>query len=39
MNLFVFQNVYFVNSGTEANDLAVTMARLHTGAYDIISLR
>ncbi|XP_071785665.1 alanine--glyoxylate aminotransferase 2, mitochondrial-like [Asterias amurensis] len=33
------KNVYFVNSGTEANDLAVTMARLHTGAYDIISLR
>ncbi|XP_022110098.1 alanine--glyoxylate aminotransferase 2, mitochondrial-like [Acanthaster planci] len=33
------KNVYFVNSGTEANDLAVNLARLHTGAYDIVSLR
>ncbi|XP_077982200.1 alanine--glyoxylate aminotransferase 2, mitochondrial-like isoform X2 [Glandiceps talaboti] len=31
--------VYFVNSGSEANDLAMLMARLHTGAFDIISLR
>ncbi len=31
--------VYFVNSGSEANDLAMLMARLHTGNYDIISLR
>jgi len=31
--------VYFVNSGSEANDLAMTMARLHTGTYDLISLR
>jgi alanine-glyoxylate transaminase/(R)-3-amino-2-methylpropionate-pyruvate transaminase len=29
---------YFVNSGSEANDLAMFMARLHTGRYDIISL-
>jgi alanine-glyoxylate transaminase / (R)-3-amino-2-methylpropionate-pyruvate transaminase len=30
---------YFVNSGSEANDLAVTMARLHTGNHDVIALR
>ncbi|HEY2951370.1 MAG TPA: aminotransferase class III-fold pyridoxal phosphate-dependent enzyme [Verrucomicrobiae bacterium] len=30
---------YFVNSGSEANDLAVLMARAHTGNYDIIALR
>ncbi len=30
---------YFVNSGSEANDLAITMARLHTGNYDVIALR
>jgi len=31
--------VYFVNSGSEANDLALTMARLYTGSYDVIALR
>jgi len=31
--------VYFVNSGSEANDLALTMARLYTGNYDVIGLR
>ena len=30
---------YFVNSGSEANDLAMSMARLHTGNYDMIALR
>lgn len=30
---------YFVNSGSEANDLAITMARLHTGHFDVIALR
>ncbi len=30
---------YFVNSGSEANDLAVTMARLFTGNVDVIALR
>ncbi|HUG00957.1 MAG TPA: aspartate aminotransferase family protein [Longimicrobiales bacterium] len=30
---------YFVNSGSEANDLAITMARLHTGHVDVIALR
>ncbi|MBA3467256.1 MAG: aminotransferase class III-fold pyridoxal phosphate-dependent enzyme, partial [Gemmatimonadaceae bacterium] len=30
---------YFVNSGSEANDLAVTMARLYTGNTDVVALR
>jgi len=30
---------YFVNSGSEANDLAITMARLYTGNSDVIALR
>ena len=30
--------VYFVNSGSEANDLALRMARAHTGNEDIITL-
>ncbi|HEV2966359.1 MAG TPA: aminotransferase class III-fold pyridoxal phosphate-dependent enzyme, partial [Chthoniobacterales bacterium] len=30
---------YFVNSGSEANDLALLLARAYTGNYDIISLR
>lgn len=31
--------VFFTNSGTEANELALMMARLYTGCHDIISLR
>lgn len=31
--------VYFVNSGSEANDLAMMIARAHTGYHDLISLR
>ncbi|GLU13177.1 hypothetical protein SLE2022_298220 [Rubroshorea leprosula] len=31
--------VYFVNSGSEANELAMMMARLHTGNLSMISLR
>src|SRR5208283_3205452 len=31
--------VYFVNSGSEANDLALLMARAYTGNYDVITLR
>lgn len=31
--------VFFTNSGTEANELAIMMARLYTGCNDIISLR
>jgi alanine-glyoxylate transaminase/(R)-3-amino-2-methylpropionate-pyruvate transaminase len=30
---------YFVNSGSEANDLALLMARLYTNNYDLIALR
>ncbi|CAK9144558.1 unnamed protein product [Ilex paraguariensis] len=35
----VFQVVFFTNSGTEANELAMMIARLYTGCHDIISLR
>uniref|UniRef100_A0A452ZCH8 Uncharacterized protein n=1 Tax=Aegilops tauschii subsp. strangulata TaxID=200361 RepID=A0A452ZCH8_AEGTS len=31
--------VFFTNSGTEANELALMIARLYTGSHDIISLR
>jgi len=31
--------VYFVNSGSEANDLALLMARAYTGSFDLIALR
>ena len=31
--------VYFVNPGSEANDMALMMARLYTGQYDIMALR
>ena len=31
--------VYFVNSGSEANDMAMMLARAHTGNWDIVSLR
>jgi len=30
---------YFVNSGSEANELAINMARLYTGNTDVIALR
>ena len=30
---------YFVNSGSEANDLAVLMARAFTGNFDLVALR
>jgi alanine-glyoxylate transaminase/(R)-3-amino-2-methylpropionate-pyruvate transaminase len=30
---------YFVNSGSEANDLAIQMARLYTGNFDVIAVR
>ena len=30
---------YFVNSGSDANDLALLMARLHTGNHDMLALR
>lgn len=31
--------VYFVNSGSEANDMALTLARAHTGNFDVLALR
>ncbi|XP_027335590.1 alanine--glyoxylate aminotransferase 2 homolog 2, mitochondrial-like [Abrus precatorius] len=31
--------VFFTNSGTEANELAILIAKLYTGCHDIISLR
>jgi alanine-glyoxylate transaminase / (R)-3-amino-2-methylpropionate-pyruvate transaminase len=30
---------YFVNSGSEANDLALLMARAYTGNFDVLALR
>lgn len=30
---------YFVNSGSEANDLAIMMARLYTGHTDVVAVR
>ncbi|KAL7078489.1 hypothetical protein ACQ4LE_002501 [Meloidogyne hapla] len=30
---------FFVNSGSEANDLALALARLHTSRFDVLSLR
>ncbi len=30
---------YFTNSGSEANDLAILMARVHSGNYELIALR
>lgn len=31
--------VYFVNSGSEANDLAMLLARLYTGNHEIVTLK
>ncbi|KAM9735861.1 alanine--glyoxylate aminotransferase 2, mitochondrial-like [Menidia menidia] len=31
--------IYLTNSGSEANDLAILMARLHTGNFDILTFR
>ena len=40
LHMFPFIQVcYFVNSGTEANDMAILMARAHTGNFDFLSLR
>ncbi|KAI1280446.1 Alanine--glyoxylate aminotransferase 2, mitochondrial [Halotydeus destructor] len=40
-NLFPdpLSNIFLLNSGSEANDLAMVMARLHTKAWDIVALR
>jgi alanine-glyoxylate transaminase / (R)-3-amino-2-methylpropionate-pyruvate transaminase len=32
-------SVYFVNSGSEANDMALMLARAHTGNFDVLALR
>ncbi|XP_047937731.1 alanine--glyoxylate aminotransferase 2 homolog 2, mitochondrial-like [Salvia hispanica] len=31
--------VFFTNSGTEANELALMMARLYSGCHDVVSIR
>ena len=31
--------MFFTNSGTEANELALMMAKLYTGCQDIVSVR
>jgi 4-aminobutyrate aminotransferase-like enzyme len=33
------QKSYFTNSGSEANEVAVLTARMHTGSYDVLALR
>jgi 4-aminobutyrate aminotransferase-like enzyme len=33
------QVAYFVNSGSEANDMAMMIARLYSGNYDLLTLR
>ncbi len=33
------QSTYATNSGSEANELAIHMARLHTGRHDVLTLR
>ena len=33
------QVAHFCNSGSEANELALMMARLHTGNHDVLMLR
>jgi alanine-glyoxylate transaminase/(R)-3-amino-2-methylpropionate-pyruvate transaminase len=30
---------YFTNAGSQSNDLAILMARLHTGRHDVLTLR
>lgn len=37
--LLLTQVAYFVNSGSEANDMAILLARLYTGNHDLIALR
>jgi len=37
--LLILQVVYFVNSGSEANDMALMLARAYTRNFDIICLR
>jgi hypothetical protein len=37
--LTVMQVCYLVNSGSEANDMAILLARLYTGSFDVVALR
>jgi 4-aminobutyrate aminotransferase-like enzyme len=30
---------YFTNSGTEANEMAIQLARVHTGSFEVVALR
>jgi len=39
LSLLLQQVCLFTNSGSEANDLAMALAREHTGAFDFISLK
>ena len=39
LTISYFSLVYFVNSGSEANDLAMMLARLHSGNWNIIALQ
>src|SRR5260370_21497486 len=33
------QKSFFTNSGTEANEAAILLARMATGSYDVVALR
>ncbi len=33
------KSTYFTNAGSEANELAILMAKLHTGRHDVLTLR
>ena len=33
------QKSYFTNSGTEANEMAILLARMSTGSFDVVALR
>ncbi|VDM53825.1 unnamed protein product [Angiostrongylus costaricensis] len=39
VSLDLIKVCFFVNSGSEANDLAFALARVHTGRFDVLSLR
>jgi 4-aminobutyrate aminotransferase-like enzyme len=39
VNITRVQVAYFVNSGSEANDMAMMIARLYSGNYDLLTLR
>lgn len=39
LTFVTFQAVYLVNSGSEANELAMQLARLHSGNQDVLSVQ